>query len=816
VPAPSASSITVQLPGYAAAYAVEGNTVNVTLTPELYPAEYAADDKHTTLTVDNSILTLEAAINTVTADTTDKWYIINFADDVSDVDLNGQLTLNTRGRFTIDGGSDVSVIGDFNIYVSDVRIIDLSFAGTNREQKAIQLRVPDDSMEKYDINNVYVLGCTFTNCFEVGVATCGAYGHAGTEYNGSGATNVSNLVFAGNTFVNTNLFSFAGAGDEDYNVIDGYEICGNTFTDCGTGMLAADAHTWYVYGYDSSQTAPKYCEHNILRNILVSGNSFTMTEAGTREYEGIIGIGCANLGNSNNLTENVEIRNNTSRITGGDKNKNSSVSISNASISDSYDGGKDYSTHVTSGMEHTDNNVLRHVSVHDNDFELGTGRSMQIQNVDVNVGEQCGKNNTMTDISICDNKIKARCGVRICNYTGNTDSGTCEGNDLSGVTFSGNTLSREGSDIYDVGLLVSASYISQNGHLTDDYPEYSGAMSGIDIKNNTVSGYSYGIIAAGAVGDYGKGLNLTDVDISGNTVTTHNWKEYPILDVGIAVTGAALPTNNDPTAHRGSIDCSVRDVKVTSNNITARTGVAVSGFLASEGIAYPWTGNRAENVTVSGNTIDQRVIIGSDNQRTAGVVTADVIEIWYKLGFSGKDITAMVGGNRISDVSVIGNIFTGFSTNEALYGGSFHTQVSQLDSGWVWIKQTSTDMEGKPFDRYVDGEYAVKRAVNDLWVYQTYSVGYDCMELGLTRVGNAVGVDWSTACGFACYVALYDAEGRMMSVLGQNVDAGGEANTLSFSFDAAQMASAAFIRAFMLDPSTHVPLTYHIELTAGQ
>jgi hypothetical protein len=77
-------------------------------------------------------------------------------------------------------------------------------------------------------------------------------------------------------------------------------------------------------------------------------------------------------------------------------------------------------------------------------------------------------------------------------------------------------------------------------------------------------------------------------------------------------------------------------------------------------------------------------------------------------------------------------------------------------------------------------------------------------------------VDWSTACGFACYVALYDAEGRMMSVLGQNVDAGGEANTLSFSFDAAQMASAAFIRAFMLDPSTHVPLTYHIELTAGQ
>lgn len=717
----AAHTVSVALPGYATfTDTVTGaGSVSATLTPELYPMEAADNVKYVTVTNDYS---LEAAVNDVMNDTTDTWYVINFADGATQTNVSDRIVLNRRGRFTINGGDGITIPAStgFNIYVSDVRIIGINMPGADRTSNALQLRVPDDKTKAYNISNVYVLGCSFTSCFEVGIATCGAYGCAGTQYGGPGTANFSNIVFAGNSFIDTCLFSFAGAGDEDYNVINGYKICGNTFVNCGAGMLASDAHTWYVYGAQSVEGGYignvrniGYCEHNILQNVLISGNSFTMNSDARREYEGIIGIGCANLGNSNSLTENVEIRHNTSRITGGDNNKFSSVSICNVSISDKYESGSGYNQYITAGMEHTDNNVLRNVSVHDNDFELGSGREFQVYNVGVNVGEQCGKNNSMYSINVSNNKISSPGGVRISNYYGNTDSGECKENSLTNVTFSSNKVFCNVETAFTAGILVCASYISQHGHLTDDYPPYSGTMSDVHILSNTVSGFPNGIIISGAAGDYGSGMKLSAVEVLSNTVTTKNWNSNPIVDIGICVSGACFPTpGEDSYSHRGDKNCSAKDVTVSSNTITARTGVAVCGFLASETPSHPWTGNTVRAAAVSDNIIYQRAFTDGNDQKTAGIVTGDIIELWYKLGNGNNDTLEMLAGNRVSGIEIGTNtVGTEFETPTALYGGYTPAQAVS----WTWL-------DSKSYASSVNGEYAAKLAMNDLWIYKTFTV----------------------------------------------------------------------------------------------
>lgn len=747
-------TVSVELPGYVtlSCQAQGGQKITAALRPELYPAAY--EGKVTCLTVDNSALTLADALTQAMDDTGENWYLIRFADGITEA-YTAKLEINRRGRLTIDGGAGVALSGGgFNIYASDVRLVGIEIEGSGfRQQNALQLRTPDDRDIVYNIKNVYVLGCTFTNCFEIGVATCGAYGYAGTAYGGPGTTNVSNLVFSGNTFNSTCLFSFAGAGDEDYNVIDGYSICANTFTDCGIGMLAGDAHTWYVFGadsaaggFDGSERHIAYCEHNVLRNVLVSGNSVTMTADGQRTYEGIMGVSCANLGNSNNLVEYVEFRHNTSRITGGDKNMHSSVNISNVSVSDSYEEGKGYNQYVTPGMEHTDNNTLRHVYVHDNDFQLGSEREMQVRNIDVNVGRQCGAGNTMSGIRIEGNAIEAACGVRINNYAGNSHSGTCENNTLTGVTFSDNTLTRKSATYYDVGVLVSGSYISQHGEDTDAMPVYRGSMTDITVSGNTVDGYIYGIVAAGAAGDYGQGQTVSGVAVTDNTIVNRNFNTWPAVDVGVTVAGAALQGNWESAdkSPRANQSCTIRDVTVTGNRVTALTGVAVTGLLATERVNYPATGNRAEDVTVTGNTLTRRDTSAEQNaQTTGGVVTGDVVEIWYKLGFTGGDTVAMAGGSTAERITVSTNVCTGFRDDLLLYHDTLRTDY---DPSWQWLS---------------DGENIMAKApVNDLWVY----ANFDTDGVRLTQNGTQLQADCSLRAGHRLLVGLYSRDGQLLAV----------------------------------------------------
>lgn len=721
----AAHTVSVSLPGYAT-YTdtlTGAATVSATLTPELFPADAAENVKYVTVT---DAYSLETAVNDVMNDATDAWYVINFAEGMTQAYIYDEsLALEKRGRFTINGEGHVQIARNseswrcaLNILVSDVRIIGLSFNAANNTQNALGLRPPNDNSQKYDVKNVYILDCSFTDCSGTGVSPCGAYGNAGVSYGGDRTASFANLVYAGNSFTRTGCFSFVGAGDEDYNKLDGYLLCGNTFVDGGIGMLAGDAHTWYVFGVaqDGEGGYPNiaYCEYNILRNVLISGNSFTMTESAKQTYENIISISCANLGNSNNLTENVEIRHNVSRITGEEANMHSTVGISNVAVSDTYEEGKEYNQHITSGMEHTDNNILRNVSVHHNDFQLGSEREFQVYNVKTEVGEQCGKNNAMYNINIYNNKINSPCGARISNYFGNTDSGECKDNSLTNVTFSNNEVFSNVTNLFDAGILVCASYISQHGHVLDDYPLYSGTMSDIHILSNDVSGFPNGIIVSGAAGDYAKGMALWDVEVLNNTISTKNWNSWPIVDIGIAVTGACMPTPGEgANTHLGDMNCSLSGVTVSGNSITARTGIAVCGFLAGEAPSHPWTGNSVHAATVSDNIIYQRAFTDGNDQKTAGIVTADIIELWYKLGYSQKDTLEMLAGNRISGVEVCTNtIGAEFETPTALYGGYAPSQISQE---WTWLDET-------PYDSSVNGEYAAKLAINDLWIYKTFTV----------------------------------------------------------------------------------------------
>ena len=693
-------TVEVKLPGYiSATKTMSSGSFTANLQPELYPAEYAG--KVTYLTVDNDSLYLEDAVARAMADKSDTWYVISFAQGITSATLSQTLNIDRRGKLTIDGGGTVAISKTcpecaVNVICADVRLTGLIFDGSNDfsgNRNMLSLRLPEDYIdEAYHMDRIYITGCRISHTFEVGVATCGDYGHAAKGYDMPGTANFHDLVFSGNTFDRAGLFSFAGAGDEDYNVIDGYYICGNTFTDGGIGMLAGDAHTWYVYDGTPEVIVPEklaFCEYNILRNVLVSGNSITMTENAPYEYTNIIMISCANLGNSHNLTENVEIRHNTSRLTGGDKNQFSSVSVSGTSVSDSYEEGKHYNQFVKPGMEHTDDNTIRNVYVHDNDFQLGAEREFQVHNMDVHEGEQCGKNNTMENIRIENNIIDAYCGVRICNYQGDTDSGLCENNLMHHITFTGNTLSRTGKRFGDEGVLVAGSYINQYRHDDPPAPDYRGSMYDVTVKDNTITNYQYGVLVCAAAGDYANGISLSQVNVEGNHIVNCNYNTYPIVDFGIAVAGSALQGNTNDRPHRANRNCTVSNVTVKDNDITAGCGICTAGLLVTENFkTYPSTGNAAKNVTITGNTCTHRTFTENNGQQCPGIVTADIVEAWNKLGestdASGKtgNLLTIAGGSEAKSITLSNNTCTGFVTGQEILHDL--TTLSGSD-GWQWV-----------------------------------------------------------------------------------------------------------------------------------
>ena len=672
----SAAAVTLSLRGYATtAAAVENNSINFTLAAELVPSGCSSHTLTVTTEDDSvdandSVLSLREAVQLAMADTSEDWIVIDFADDVIHPAIYASIVINERGKITINGGGDVVVPsygweGAIKPLTANLRIVDLIFDG-NSQNTCLSLRPVGDEVAALHIDELYILGCTFLDTCQVGVTTCVPYGRGGTDYGSDYTVNYKDLTFAGNSFQKTRLFSFAAAGDGDYNVIDGYYVLANQFVDGGIGMLAADAHTGYVYG----DTNMAYCEYNILKNVLVSGNTITMTENTPAVYEALLGIGTANLGNSNNLVEYVEVRNNTTRITGGDKNMYSAVSITNAAVADV--GNDKYS--VAERTHSTSNNTMRYVSVHNNDLALGNGREFAVCNVSAGEGCQYGSDNTMEHIDILNNSIYAAHGVVIANFVKTAKSCDCLNNTLSSVRFEGNTLYADTELYWDVGLLVAGTQISNHGQQAVAYPNYAGTFSDVTISNNDISGYGYGILCAGSAGDYGVGANVSDISIDHNRITTANYNSYAEVDVGILVAGSALQTHSDPADPEGSPlqpsnkDCSVTNVTLRDNSITARLGILVCGNEIEnlgDGVS---TGNSVNGVTLSGNSVTLRTLkTGEQGLNLPAVLFAGAVDYWGRLASAVSNETvaysvpAYLKGNVVTDVSLADTTIVGFA-----------------------------------------------------------------------------------------------------------------------------------------------------------
>lgn len=712
-------TVSLSLPGYtAAAQAVSGaGALAFTLAPELYPAAYAGHSQTISVTDCEELNTALAAARDQGEDA---WTVIDLTGYTNDGWATDALFRDAY-HYTLYGGeSGVAFCQDINLYGTDgVRLVNLRFPTGRR----IHFRVPGgDQMEDSPLtpghsavntSEIYILGCTFAHedydADALGIGQCVPYGCGGTEYGGTNTVNWYGIHFSNND-ITGQLFNFAAAGDGDYNTVRDYTVCANRFTKGGIGFLCADAHSWYVYegsgkkwsgDWEAGEFA--FCDHNRMEDIRISGNAIR---------NGTIGLLSANLGNQYNVIRRVTICNNTvTNDAVSFLNENSdqgdmwagALSLRTAVVADNY--GKEmeyYPPYMKPDFSHTDGNVLEDVTVEDNVFQSGYCRGVDISCLETNVGEQCGKDNIIRNITVQNNAFTTGCGVNIgCygSYTCNTKSSTCENNVLEDVHFCGNTVTRlDNRQVNaDFGILVAGEYVGRYGEYRSDpdsYPPYSGATRRVEVGGNTVTNYTYGIMVAGSAGDYAQNMTVSDVTVTGNTVVNKNFYTWPLTDIGIVAAGSALQTGIGDYTPLCNQNCAVENITIADNRVTAMVGVLAAGLAATRRLDFDSHGNTARNICITGNTLTQRPIEtvkddkGNDHDNgnpLCAIVTADIFSEGYSWQQERDDYIAAIvdvpdalAGNRLEQVTVSGNTCTGFPVERIHVSGA--QDFSQLEA----------------------------------------------------------------------------------------------------------------------------------------
>jgi uncharacterized protein YjdB len=574
--------------------------------------------------------------------------------------VNGDINCDGIPDITIDAGTNGILNSPksfiLNTYASNVTIAGIKFDGTSNQSTpfaTLVMRVPENNTKRYDVNSVSVLGCKFENSFEVGIATCGQYGNGGNAAKDKTA-NYSNIVFAGNTFINTALFSFAGAGDEDYNTISGYYVAANNFTNNGIGVIAGDAHTWYVYGANSQagnggvEGQNGYCENNRIENLHVNGNSININDSSFNAR--MIGVNTANLGNSGNIIENVYIRNNKTRVTA--PNSVANVQICNASMG--ADGR--YTYYTNPGTRHnTANNILRNVNITDNDLQMGDSREFNITNIEMGWTEKSGMNSTgnlIENIKVADNKISAICGVKIAGILGynRLENNDISGNIMRNILFNHNEVSRINTGGYEHrGLVITGFFNDRN----DFIPSYhANSVTNIAISANSIFNYKTGIIIAGSTGNAVNAHSVNNITVNGNTVVCQPDGDYGIITAGAAINGYG------GDVFCGSTNCEAKNVTVTKNTVIAPGGILLAGSYIDAPVKSSLAGNKVTGTTIKNNTLKR--IEGSNNNRTLpGITVAGIVEQW-----SGRIANNTLVSNNSPGTPYIGtNVSFGFKCN---------------------------------------------------------------------------------------------------------------------------------------------------------
>ena len=248
-------------------------------------------------------VSLRIAIAAVNNDPTDQMYRIEFAKNVKRIAPDRHIIYATRGNLIINGDRNEDGVPDVTLSQTDwcfhfrpmknLYLVGLAFDGG-----VVNIGPDHDESEDGTCENIYLLGCTIrADLFNLA--------GSGKSYNGKGTVNFINFNVCGCDIGDSNLF-YTYVGNTDNSITDGLRYCANTLTKEGyLSIQVADCNTWYIYGRDTEKgnggTPGQFeiCEDNIIRNILVSGNT-----------GGGMVIAAGTGGNQRNLLENMTVRNN--------------------------------------------------------------------------------------------------------------------------------------------------------------------------------------------------------------------------------------------------------------------------------------------------------------------------------------------------------------------------------------------------------------------------------------------------------------------------------------------------------------------------
>ncbi|MBQ6974131.1 MAG: hypothetical protein IJQ17_04830 [Oscillospiraceae bacterium] len=716
VPAGAGDTVSVRLPGYTAPVqtVTAGADLMFTLLPELYPATY--EGYVTERNVDTAE-SLCAALAAAAEQAEGRWTVIRLAasewdySDMGSYVSDSQALFRAAHHYTLYGGqAGVDFFPSLHLYgTEEVRLVNLRF--TNEWANQLIFRVPGGDQTEQTLlfachpaintREIYILGCTFFNPYgksgSLGISQCVPIGCSGSSaYGGDGTVNWYGIHFSNNDIPGA-LFSFAAAGDGDYNTIEDFTVCANRFTNGYVSFLTADAHSWYVYHNSGTQWSGDMaggeigvCENNRIQNLRISGNTFHNGS----DFHGGINLQAANLGNQNNVLRNAVVCNNTVkndcasyRDDSRDHMFESALSLCAAVVADSYgDEMGNYPQYMRPGFTHTDGNVLENITVEDNDLECGFGRGIKIIGVETGEGWQCGDGNVTRNIVVQRNEIISGCGVLLVAHEGDTRSNACHNNALEDVAFCDNTVLRLNAEqVYsDTGVLAAGQHSSNHGRYRtegeDTYPDFTSALRRITVAGNTVTNYTYGITAAAAAGDYARGVTAKDVTIADNTVVNTNFNPWPIQDVGILAAASTMQTGIDDYRPLCNQNCAISGVSIVNNRVIAAVGVVAAGLVATRQLDYPSPGNTLSDITVQGNTLTRRILFPERNENDslspAAIITADIFTRgWdWQQECDGYVVSIIdepdaLAGNKLSRISMADNAAEGFPESYLRFSG---------------------------------------------------------------------------------------------------------------------------------------------------
>lgn len=755
------------------------------------------------------------------------------------------------GCFTIngdrdrDGTADVTLGGKneywdsyghleiLRVSCSDVHINGINF--TKSADFTVYKRF-NQAMSYFDIKNISLTGCSFEALCN-GTGRCflnfySQYGHGASGYGQFGAYDLDGFSVSGCTFDGEALAVIMATGDSDYIRTKNITFQGNKIFNGMIFVRNTDANTWYMwgpyseYGSENSEgTTVGFCDYNTMENVTVSGNRLEFDEEApyNSNFDGNYGqvfhVGNANSGASHNTTRNVTFRCNTSRIdqTCVDLHEHrpqASISIDNAGIGD-RGAEMGFDDDLLNSLCETSHNTMENLRICYNDLEL---LRFDLKCSSYMYGGAPGTDNTLRDVSIDHNIISSVNGLRLSAVDGESGSDYASGGTFEDLTVSDNVITarrktgwsadseiNSSGEPEDYGIRIfgsqiasfdmerygqSANYDSRG--IEEPLSNIQAGIITVAIHNNEVNGFSGGIVVAGALCErthYVTDVHVTDVDISGNAISTDSINKYCNGD-GILVAGAI----------DGGTGCSVDGISIGNNCITAANGVAAAGFYL-RGQRCRWC---ADNNRVNGLSVQDNSFIYSDPSGNGGfpILAVDAMAGW-------DEIPAALGDSGVS-VDAADNIDLGFPWDSWLLSafGEEAVPTTGLEAlkaalkaetdgnmGEDSVNWTGDGSEGN--NRYIfigEGDKDALRAGGRHRFYRCIETE-PSDELTLSLSGSELTADYTLVKGKYVFLAAYNSDGKMLAVW--NANTGLSSFTVTLPSDTAECRGFIFKDAFV-------------------